>query len=188
MKKVSLLIFCLLLAGCGASKPVPDWLKASYNQLEIYKKTIDLINNRINQMGSYIKTRQSISAELKIEEHLVKVFDYKFETLSNTLAYIKEVWMMTKDYVKNVTSVLTEIENQSLNNSIKSLQLITSIGVISGIVGYLTKTELPRITNAGWLYLLVLISATILINILIYFYYRNIKYRLKIVDTTSGSL
>ena len=38
MKKVSLLIFCLLLAGCGASKPVPDWLKASYNQLEIYKK------------------------------------------------------------------------------------------------------------------------------------------------------
>jgi len=157
-------------------------------RLESYDRSINLINNRINQMGSYIKTRQSISAELKIEEHLVKVFDYKFETLSNTLAYIKEVWMMTKDYVKNVTSVLTEIENQSLNNSIKSLQLITSIGVISGIVGYLTKTELPRITNAGWLYLLVLISATILINILIYFYYRNIKYRLKIVDTTSGSL
>ncbi|PIP08967.1 MAG: hypothetical protein COX51_01380 [Syntrophobacteraceae bacterium CG23_combo_of_CG06-09_8_20_14_all_50_8] len=38
MKKLSALVLCLLLTGCGASKPVPDWLNTSYNQLENYQK------------------------------------------------------------------------------------------------------------------------------------------------------
>ena len=37
MKKVFLLTLCLLFAGCGSSKPVPDWLNTSHNQLEGYK-------------------------------------------------------------------------------------------------------------------------------------------------------
>ncbi len=153
------------------------------SKLDSYDRTISIINNRINQMGSYIKTRQVISSELGLEEHLQKVFDYKFETLVNTLTYIKEVWSMTRDYVKNVLSVLTDIENQSLNNSIKSLQLITSIGVVSGIMGYLSKTELPRFTSAGWQYLIILLLSTFLVNLVIIAYYRSIKYKVKISDT-----
>jgi hypothetical protein len=38
MKKHQLLIICLLFLGC-ASKPLPDWLNTSYNQLENYKKS-----------------------------------------------------------------------------------------------------------------------------------------------------
>lgn len=140
--------------------------------LDSYDRSINLINNRINQMGSYVKTRQSISKELEIEGSLIKLFDYKFETLINTLSYIKEVWSMTKDYVKNVISVLSDIENQSLNNSIKSLQIITSIGVVSGIFNYLTRSELPRITNAGWQYLFMLLLLTLVINLVIITYYR----------------
>jgi len=34
-----LMIFSILLIGCGSSKPVPDWTNASYNQLENYKKS-----------------------------------------------------------------------------------------------------------------------------------------------------
>lgn len=151
-------------------------------KLDSYDRTINLINNRINQMGSYVKTRQSIASELGIEEHLQKVFDYKFETLMNTLTYIKEVWIMTKDYVRNVLSVLADIENQSLNNSIKSLQLITSIGVVSGIIGYLSKSELPRVTTAGWQYLFILLLSTFIINLIIIGYYRSIKYKVKISD------
>lgn len=153
-------------------------------KLDSYDRTINLISNRINQMGSYVKTRQSIANELGIEEHLQKAFDYKFETLVNTLTYIKEVWSMTKDYVKNVLSVLTDIENQSLNNSIKSLQIITSIGVISGIFGYLTKSDLPKITNSGWKYLALLLIITFTTNLVIYWYYRSIKYKVKISDVS----
>jgi hypothetical protein len=155
-------------------------------QLESYDRSINLINNRINQMGSYVKTRQSISNELGIEEHLMKVFDYKFETLSNTLSYIKEIWLMTADYVKNVLSVLTDIENRSLNNSIKSLQIIMSVGVVSGIIGYLSRSELPKVTTAGWIYLGELIVITLLINISIYWLYRRINYKVKISDAAKN--
>ena len=153
-------------------------------RLDSYDRSISLINNRINQMGTYVKTRQSISKDLGIEEHLAKVFDYKFETLVNTLSYIKEIWLMTRDYVKNVISVLSDIENQSLNNSIKSLQIITSIGVVSGILGYLSKSELPKVTQAGFEYLILLLAITSLINMLIVSYYRSIKYKVKISDVS----
>ncbi len=149
-------------------------------KLDSYERSINLINNRINQMGTYVKTRQSISKDLGVEEHLTRVFDYKFETLVNTLTYIKEIWSMTKDYVKNVTSILSDIENQSLNNSIKSLQIITSIGVVSSILGYLTKTDLPKVTSAGFEYLMLLLIVTFLINLIIVGYYRSIKYKIKI--------
>lgn len=149
-------------------------------KLDSYERSINLINNRINQMGTYVKTRQSISKDLGVEEHLTKVFNYKFETLVNTLTYIKEIWSMTKDYVKNVISILSDIENQSLNNSIKSLQLITSIGVVSGILGYLTKTDLPKVTSAGLEYLMLLLTITFIINLVIVGYYRSIKYKIKI--------
>jgi hypothetical protein len=131
-------------------------------------------------MGTYVKTRQSISKDLGVEEHLTKVFDYKFETLVNTLSYIKEIWAMTRDYVKNVISILSDIENQSLNNSIKSLQIITSLGVVSGILGYLTKSDLPKFTSAGIEYLIILLVITFTINLFIIGYYRSIKYKIKI--------
>lgn len=153
-------------------------------KLDSYDRSINLINNRINQMGTYVKTRQSISKDLGVEEHLTKVFDYKFETLINTLSYIKEIWAMTRDYVKNVLSVLTDIENQSLNNSIKSLQIITSIGVVSGILGYITKSDLPKVTSVGLEYLFLLLVTTFIINILIVMYYRSIKYKIKISDVS----
>ena len=38
MKKHLLFSICLLFLGC-ASKPIPDWLNTSYNQLESYKKS-----------------------------------------------------------------------------------------------------------------------------------------------------
>jgi hypothetical protein len=155
-------------------------------KLDSYDRSINLINNRINQMGAYVKTRQSISKDLGVEEHLTKVFDYKFETLINTLSYIKEIWAMTKDYVKNVISILSDIENQSLNNSIKSLQIITSVGVVSGILGYLTKTDLPKVTSAGIAYLFLLFASTFLVNTLIVSYYKRIKYKIKISDTSSN--
>ncbi len=40
MKKIiCLIIFGMLLTGCGSSKPVPGWTNASFNQLENYKKS-----------------------------------------------------------------------------------------------------------------------------------------------------
>ncbi len=38
---------CLLLAGCGASKPIPDWLSSSHSQMESYQKYYLIGNDKL---------------------------------------------------------------------------------------------------------------------------------------------
>lgn len=148
-------------------------------KLDSYQKTISLISNRINQMSSYIRTRSSIAKGLHIEEHMVTLFQFKFEVLSDTLEYIKEIWKMTTDYMSSAIQNLVEIKNQGTSRGIQSLQVITSVGVIAGIIGYLSRNELPRVTAIGALYFAIIISATWLLNYLIAKIFRGRKYHLK---------
>ncbi len=148
-------------------------------QLEIYKKTIELINNRINQMPSYARTRASLAKTLEIEKQLVELFQYKFEDLFNTHAYVKEIWSMTKDYATSAISVLVEAANKANVSGIRSIQILASIGVFVGIIGYLTKDALPKFSKIGLFYFLILIAAVILIDYSIKFFAKNKKYELK---------
>jgi hypothetical protein len=148
-------------------------------RLDSYQKTISLITNRINQMGSYVETRSSIAKHLEIEKDLVALFEYKFETLADTLAYIKEIWKMTSDYLAQAIGNLVEIKNQSTSNNLKSLQTITSIGVISGVLGYLSANNLPHISKSGAIYFVILFALTWGMNYVIVKKYQYKKYSLK---------
>ncbi len=154
-------------------------IKTVRGQLEDYQNTINLITNRINQMAAYIKTRQMIAKEFKLEESLLKLYQYKFDALNDSLTYIKEIWKMTSDYVNSAIQVLAGLEERSLNNSVKSLQIITSVGVISGVLGYLSKDVLPKPTKAGLEFFGILLTVTLIMNLLINFFYKNIKYKMK---------
>ncbi len=154
-------------------------VEAVRSRLDSLQKTISLIKSRINQMGSYVKTRSSIAKKLEIDGQLSSIFQYKYETLIDTLAYIQEVWKMTQDYIDTAIQVVVEVKNQSTNNSIQSLRLITTIGVLSGIFGYLSKVEFPTVTWVGVWYFFVLIVGTWLINQIIGLVYQNLKYKLK---------
>ncbi len=149
------------------------------SKLDNYQKTISLISNRINQMGAYISTRSSIAENLEIDEHLRNLFQFKFEVLSDTLEYIKEIWKMTSDYLSSAIQNIVEIKNQGASRGIHSLQIITSVGVISGIIGYISKNELPKITAVGAFYFGLIIAATLLMNHLIARSYKNKKYNLR---------
>lgn len=153
------------------------------SKLESYKKTIDLINHRINQMPVYAHTRASVSKKLNIEKHLVELFQYKFEDLFNSLAYIKEIWDMTKDYVNSAIAVIVEINNKTAVSGIRSIQILASIGVFTGIVGYLTRDTLPAFTEVGIFYFLFLVGVIFLIDRVIKKYANNKKYELKFVET-----
>lgn len=148
-------------------------------KLDGYQKTISLISNRINQMGAYVSTRSSIAKHLEIEKDLVQLFEYKFETLSDTLTYIKEIWKMTGDYLSSAIANIVEIKNQSTSNNLKSLQTITSIGVISGVLGYLSASKLPSISFSGLIYFIILFGMTWLMNYIIVKKYKNKEYSLK---------
>jgi hypothetical protein len=153
------------------------------NQLDRYQKTISLISNRLNQMGAYINTRLSISKKFELKEHLASLFQYKFETLSDTHAYIKELWKMTEEYLKSAIAVVVELKAQSTKNTITSLTVITTLGVIAGILGYLSTKTLPKITLFGVFYFFILISLTWLINLTISFVFKQLKYKLSLNET-----
>jgi hypothetical protein len=160
-------------------------VEAVRGRLDGYQKTISLISNRINQMGSYNNTRSSITKHLEIEEELIAVLEYKFETLTDTLSYIKEVWKMTSDYLASAIGNLVEIKSQSTSNNLKSLQTITSIGVISGVLGYLSANTLPRVSRSGAIYFLLLFALTWGMNYAMGKASKNKQYSLKFGDRAS---
>jgi len=89
---------------------------------------------------------------------------------------------MTKNYVDSAIRVFSDLQAESTKDSVKTLTLITSIGVISGILGYLTANKLPQFTIIGVTYFLILLAATWLANKLIVLFYQRRKYEIKSVE------
>ncbi len=152
-------------------------------KLDRYQKTVSLINSRIIQMESYVETRQEISRELDVEKHLNKLFQYKFETLADSREYIEELWVMTTDYLNSAIQVIVELKNQSTKNSITSLTVITTLGVVASILTYLSRESLPKVTSYGIIFFIFLIFVTWAINKLINYFFKNMKYKLTLGDT-----
>lgn len=148
-------------------------------KLDVHQKTINLISSRIDQMSSYIGTRSSVAASLKIEDELNSLFQYKFQTLSNTHTYIQQIWVMTKEYLDSAIQIISDVQSQNSDKTIESLRLITTIGVLSGIIDYFSVENFPSPTFIGISYFLGLVIATWAVNKAISFIYSNIKYKLE---------
>lgn len=149
------------------------------NELSVYQKTIGLISARIKQMPTYVKTRQKIMEMQKIDESLSPLFQFKFETLLDTHEYIQHLWTMTENYLNSAVQLFTDLQAKSTKNTISSLQLVTTIGVVSGILGYLGKDTLPTFTTMGIFYFVLLLFMTWIINTVISRIYKNKKYSIK---------
>ena len=148
-----------------------------------YQKTIILIGARINKMDTYLVTRKKVSSTHSADKDLRPLFQYKFETLQDTHQYIKELWTMTREYLDSALEVFTELQQRSTKNTIASLQLITTIGVVAGLFGYLGRdTLLPKLTMVGVEYFVLLLGITWLINALISRVYRGRSYTVKITE------
>jgi uncharacterized membrane protein (DUF485 family) len=152
------------------------------NELSVYQKTINLIGARIDQMPTYVKTRQKITDVQKIDDYLQPLFQFKFETLLDTHEYIKQLWGMTKNYLTSAIEIFTDLQAKSTKNTISSLQLITTIGVVAAILGYLGKDSLPAFTPIGLVYFALLMAMTWVINGLVSKFYKNKKYDIENED------
>jgi hypothetical protein len=130
-------------------------------------------------MPAYVKTRQKITDVEKIDAYLQPLFQFKFETLLDTHEYIKHLWDMTQNYLASTVELFTELQAQSTKNTISSLQLITTIGVVAGILGYLGKDAWPKFTYIGLVYFVLLMFMTWIINGVISKFYKNKKYSIK---------
>ena len=152
------------------------------NELSVYQKTINLIGARIDQMPAYVKTRQKITDIEKIDDYLQPLFQFKFETLLDTHEYIKHLWGMTKNYLTSAIEIFSELQAKSTKNTISSLQLITTIGVVAGILGYLGKDTLPKFTSIGLIYFSLLMAMTWIINSIVSKFFKNKKYNIEAQD------
>ncbi|MES2930595.1 MAG: hypothetical protein V4665_02325 [Patescibacteria group bacterium] len=144
-------------------------------ELQGYQKTINLIEARINQMPAYVKTRQKLTV-IEGDDDLVPITALRFEDLLDTHEYIKHLWTMTKNYLQSALDMLLALQAESTKTSISSLQLVTTIGVISGLIAYLGKDTLPPFTKFGLFYLVGLLAVTWCINSLISWIFKRRMY------------
>jgi len=92
---------------------------------------------------------------------------------------------MTRDYVISAIQILRDAESKTANKSIRSIQLLASIGVITGILGYIGKeTFLPSININGVIYLVSLGIIAFALDWILSYRARKKKYPLKFVERT----
>lgn len=125
------------------------------SKLEGYAKTINLIDGRIKQMSTYISTREKIAKSDKELEEFLAISGYRYETLRDTLDYIKYLWDMTKNYVSSAQKLFDGIKQDVTSRSVDSLTIVTSMSAGASIIGLLTETA-PEFTIFGVIYFFIL--------------------------------
>ncbi len=125
------------------------------SKLEGYAKTINLIDGRINQMSTYISTREKIAKSDQELSEFLAISGYRYETLKDTLDYIKSLWNMTKNYVSSAQELFEGIKQDVTSSSVNSLTIVTSMSAGASIISLLTETK-PEFTVFGVLYFFIL--------------------------------
>lgn len=124
-------------------------------KLEGYSKTINLIDGRINQMSTYLPTREKIAKSDPEVAEFLAISGYRYETLKDTLDYIKHLWAMTKNYVSSAQKLFGNLHNEVTNKSIGSLTIVTSMGVGASLLDLFTESA-PSFSVFGFFYFFIL--------------------------------
>lgn len=133
-------------------------------KIDQYKKTIDFIGTRINQMDTYLRTRESIAGSDERLDQFHQVLGYKHKTLSDSLEYIVDLWDLTKQYVDSAAKVFSDLEAKSTSNNVKNLTIVTSMGVGATLIGLFTTKSAPEFTSFGIGYFFALAIIGYLVN------------------------
>lgn len=124
-------------------------------KLEGYAKTINLIDGRINQMGTYISTREKIAKSDPELAEFLAISGYRYETLRDTLDYIKYLWGMTKNYVSSAQKLFEGIKSDVTSKSVENLTIVTSMSAGAALLNLFTESA-PTFTIFGFVYFFLL--------------------------------
>lgn len=125
------------------------------SKLEGYAKTVNLIDGRINQMSTYLPTREKIAKSDPELAEFLAISGYRYETLKDTLDYIKHLWSMTKTYVSSAQKLFNDLQSDVTNKSISSLTIVTSMGVGASLIDLFTGSA-PTFSAFGFIYFFAL--------------------------------
>ena len=150
-------------------------------KLDGYAKTINLIEGRINQMGTYLPTREKIAKSDKELDEFLTISGYRYETLKDTLEYIKHLWAMTKNYVVSAQKLFTSIKSDVTSSSVKNLTIVSSMTAGAAILDLFTESA-PKFTWFGFGYFFILaLIGWLSTKVLSYFSTRR-KYEVKDIE------
>jgi len=106
-------------------------------------------------MSTYISTRERIAKEDEDLRQFLAISGYRYETLRDTLEYIKYLWDMTKNYVNSAQKLFDGIKQDVTSSSIDSLTIVTSMSAGAAILSLFTESE-PEFTSFGFAYFFIL--------------------------------
>ncbi len=124
-------------------------------RLDGYAKTINLIDGRIKQMGTYITTRERIAKNDSELSEFLEISGYRYETLRNTLQYIQYLWTMTENYVAAAQRQFAGLKSDVTSKSVNSLTIVTSMSAGAAILGLFQNSK-PEFTIFGCIYFFIL--------------------------------
>lgn len=124
-------------------------------KLEAYAKTINLIDGRIKQMGTYISTRERIAKNDEELSEFLTISGYRYETLRNTLSYIQYLWGMTQNYVSAAQKQFENLKSDVTSKSVNSLTIVTSMSAGAAILGLFQESK-PEFSVFGVVYFFIL--------------------------------
>jgi len=131
-----------------------DILKFS-TKLESYRKTVTLIDGRLGQMATYLPTRERIAKQDQDLIDFLAISGYRYETLRDTLDYMREIWKMTTNYITSAQKLFDGIKEDVTSSSIDSLTIVTSMSAGAAILSLFTESE-PDFTVFGFAYFFIL--------------------------------
>ena len=144
-------------------------------KLEGYSKTVNLIDGRINQMSTYISTREKIAkSDSKLTEFLA-ISGYRYETLRDTLSYIQYLWDMTQTYLNSAKTLFSSVKADVTDSSVNSLTVVASMSAGASVLGLLTESA-PTFDVWGLAYFLILAAIGFVSTKVLEFFKNRKKY------------
>lgn len=147
-----------------------------------YSKTVNLIEGRINQMTTYISTREKIAKSDKDLVEFLSLSGYRYETLNDTLKYIQHLWTMTKKYVDQAISLFNGLKSDITQASVQNLTVVTSMGVGASLIGLFTTESAPIITLFGVGYFVALAVVGFSVNRIMSMVSKKRKYHISDIE------
>ena len=146
------------------------------SKIDDYAKTINLVDSRINQMSTYLRTREKIAKSDPDLKQFLDAMEYRYETLGDTLAYIQQIWTMTKNYVNSARSLFSDLQSEITQKSVSNLTVVTSMGVGASLIALFTTETMPEFTFFGVIYFFVLAGLGLIVSQVLKFIGARQKY------------
>ena len=133
-------------------------------------------------MGTYLHTRERIVKSDDELKGFLTLLEYRYETLGDTLAYLQQIWVMTKNYVNSALDLFSSLEAQATQNSVKNLTVVTSMGVGATLIGLFTTNSIPQFTMFGVGYFVALAAIGYFANKITTWFYKRKAYNISDIE------